>query len=101
MLSLIYERINLLSGTFTIPFIDCVIESTGTVESATILFDIIAALHQHKLDCECIRLLQLFSDAIGAPFLDEINETLSDEALVACFIDEHLKDIEDLLCDLL
>ena len=94
-----YEKINMLSGAFTAPFIDGIIEDTGTIESVTILCDIITTFHQHELDCECIQLLQLFSEIIGVSFSDEINEIPL--TLAACFIDEHLKDIKDLLYDLL
>jgi len=88
-------------GRFTAPFIDCLFDSTGTIESATTLYSIIKMLHQHSLNCECVLLLQLFSAAIGAPFPTEIRGLSTDAALAACFIGEHLQDVEDLLFDLL
>jgi hypothetical protein len=100
-MNLTIVEINLLSGAFTAPFIDCLFDSTGTIGSATTLYSIIKIMHQHSLDCECVQLLRLLSIAVGTSFPNEIRELSADTALAARFISEHLKDVEDLLYDLL
>ena len=94
------QEINLLSGAFTAPFIDCLLDNAGALESVTTLQAIIMTLHAHRLDRECIHLLQLFCTVMGADFPNAISEHTAEETLSAGFIDEYLKDAEDLLYDL-
>jgi len=100
-MNLTIVEINLLSGAFTAPFIDCLFDSTGTIGSATTLYSIIKIMHQHNLDCECVQLLQLLSIAIGTSFPGEFDGLSTDTTSDTCFIEEFLKDVEDLLYDLL
>jgi len=89
------NEINLLSGQFTSPFLDCLFDFTDTSVSMTTLHAILQRMHHRGLSSEMLLLLQLLSDIMGYPFFIENDILDFDDATIACFVNEVLADMEE------
>ena len=94
------NEINLLSGQFTSPFLDCLFDFTDTSVSMTTLHAILQTMHRYGMSQEIFMLLQLLSDIFGYPFFIENAVLDFDDATIACFASEVLADMEEYVQDM-
>ena len=94
------EIINLLSGSFTSPFLDYLYGFMDDPVNVSSLYSIMQNMHHYGLNQEAVKLLQLFSIIMGFPFPIEIAALNSKDAASACFVNEFLADVEGYMHDI-